>query len=86
MKPRLEWRSVCVGLGLGLLMTAVLGAGTALKPAPQTLHRYEMHTLQNHAFVLDTVTGQVWESFEPPNSGSTDDGFGPAKLNVAPAK
>lgn len=86
MKPKLEWKSVFAGLGLGLLMTGVLGAGATLRPAPQTLHRYEMHTLEGHAFVLDTVTGQVWESFEPPSGGSTDEGFGPAKLNVPPAK
>ena len=67
-------------------MTGVLGAGAALKPAPQTLGRYEMHTMEGHAFVLDTVTGQVWESFETATGGSTDDGFSAAKLNTVPAK
>ncbi len=37
--------------------------------------RYQMQTVEGHAFVLDTATGQVWEKWVPPNGGGGTAGF-----------
>jgi len=70
MKPKLDYKSLFVGLALGLVMAAALGAGVGHEPQSE---RYQMATNEGHAFVLDTVTGQVWEKFEPAGQSTSDD-------------
>jgi hypothetical protein len=41
--------------------------------------RYQMQTVDGHAFVLDTGTGQVWERWLPPGNGSNSPGFNEPK-------
>lgn len=59
----LDWRSLVVGLLLGVCL--VLGMGAA---APDRTGRYQISAIGypgNDAYVIDTGTGQVWH-FNPP--------------------
>jgi hypothetical protein len=79
MKPKLDYRSIFVGLALGLVMAAALGAGVRYE---QQSGRYQITTNEGHAFVLDTVTGEVWEKFEGSSSGDNTPGFSDTKLDL----
>ena len=77
----LDVKSVVVGLVVGAVVVFSLGAGVNLEPQ---VKRYAIAGNEGHAFVLDTVTGQVWEKFTPANSAnpvnSTIETFAGAKL------
>jgi hypothetical protein len=56
-------RSLCCGVLVGAI--AVLCLGAALKPNNQT-RRFLLETGETQtAFIIDTVTGQVWEKGNP---------------------
>lgn len=65
---------------------AVLGLTLSLRPLAQSTGqesvpgRFQIAGSPGHAFVLNTATGQVWESFEPEGSGSNSQGFDDPKL------
>jgi hypothetical protein len=72
MKLKVDYKSVVVGLALGLLMAGVLGASLAQE---QVSGRFQMQTNEGHAFVLDTRTGEVWEKFEGTSGGDDSADF-----------
>ncbi len=83
MKPNIHGKSIIIGLALGLLTAGALGAGLI---HDQQAGRFQLSTNEGHAFVLDTVTGQVWEKFEPTGAGDGDADFGNPKLKPDTAK
>ena len=67
-------KSLVVG-GL-LVLTVVCLIGGAPYVAPEYHNRFQIATNPNHAFVLDSATGQVWSGHFAPQSstaiGGTD--------------
>ena len=43
-------------------------------------NRYQLHVTTNHAFVVDSATGQVWEQYLSPHGGSNSPEFPNAKM------
>lgn len=84
MRNPLHIRSFIAGLILGAGLLACLGAAGVVASA--TPNRFTIATNESHVFVLDTVTGQVWEEFAPNGSGQTSDGFSEPKIRIQPAK
>lgn len=80
MTFRVDVKSVVMGLALGAAVVLALGAAVNVEPQ---VKRYAIGASETHAFVLDTVTGQVWEKFTPLTSGQTDAEFGRVKLEAA---
>ncbi|MBX7102813.1 MAG: hypothetical protein K1X57_01950 [Gemmataceae bacterium] len=68
-------------LGLCIIVAASL---VAFVPRPQSpvppVGRYQMSGVPGHAYVIDTVTGQVWEDFASSGQGSSDSDFKKPKL------
>jgi hypothetical protein len=72
-------------LGVCLIIAgAVLGLVLSLRTAPAgqepAAGRFQIAGSPGHAYVLDTATGKVWESFEPEGVGSNSPGFNDPKL------
>lgn len=77
MSSKIDLKSVLLGLALGGLLMATFGAA----PNPGgDVGRFTIETSEGHAFVLDTVTGSVWENFTPPNLGGIQQRFSEQKL------
>ena len=74
MLRSVDIRSLIVG-GL-LVLTAVCLIGGAPYVSPEYHSRFQIATNPDHAFVLDSATGQVWSKHFPPEPphiiGSTD--------------
>jgi hypothetical protein len=66
-------------LGVSLVISSlVLGYSLAPRPAePQAAQvgRFQMGGVPGHAYVIDTVTGQVWETFATAGEGTSDPDF-----------
>lgn len=63
-------RTSSLVLGIAVVVAALINAY-----APSASGRYQMAANPGHAYVLDTATGQVWQTFYPENQGSYDRDF-----------
>lgn len=65
------------------LLGLILGIGATLlvrQPAPAApAARYQLQTIGNHALMIDTVSGQAWETYLNTNSGNPGFDFYKAK-------
>lgn len=78
---QLDPKSALLGLAAGVLLMFTLGA-QSLAPASQ-VGRFKMATMANHAFVIDTATGQVWRGYyHSSTGGNTDAEFLKAKAGA----
>ena len=75
MKPRLDVKSVALGLLLGLLLAVGIGATQALPDGTRPIvERFQIEAGDGGVgYVLDTATGQVWSAGQA--------GFAGPKLN-----
>jgi hypothetical protein len=60
----------------GILATIAVGAASSTAQ----VGRYQVAGTGQHGLVIDTVTGQVWQQYYPPNSGGSDADFSKPKL------
>ena len=68
---------VIAGLALGLTLSA--NHPPSVQPAQQ-VGRFQMCGVPGRAYVIDTVTGQVWEEWVPAIGGKDDEEFKKPKL------
>lgn len=62
MKAHIDIKSAVMG---GLLAAMVLlAAGAIRKASSGAIGRFQIGCTHENAYLLDTVTGQVWQSFE----------------------
>jgi hypothetical protein len=61
------------------LILAVTFSPKALDVQPG---RFQVGGVPGHAYILDTATGEIWESFANPNQGSDTANFRSPKLKV----
>lgn len=78
MKTAFDLKSLLVGLAIGIVLAAVLGAASKVVGKAET-GRFQFATNPGHAFVFDTQTGEVWEKFEGSSGGETTSGFNEPK-------
>jgi hypothetical protein len=83
MQTRMNVRTLILGIILGGCLTASLGAVDNSSPSSG---RFAIATNEGHVFVLDTITGQVWERFTPPTPGGDSNGFYYPKIKTSAAK
>ena len=76
MKTQIDTKSALFGLGVGVLVTFVIGAASPPGPA---IGRYQIAGTANQGMVLDTATGEVWSSHFPSDRGSADHQFAKPK-------
>jgi len=77
MKMNLELKSLFVGVIITVLLTLALGA---TKESFLRVGRFHIEVDHNHVFVLDSITGQVWEKYLLPDRGTTSKDFAEPKL------
>ncbi len=77
MKTAYDLKSFLVGAVLTALAVFTLGA--TRDESPQ-VGRFRAETNRNHVFVIDTVTGQVWEKYVKSTGGATSENFTEPKL------
>lgn len=76
MNTKFDSKSALLGLGLGVLATLALGAGSS----SNQVGRYQINGTANQGMVIDTATGQVWAKYFPYAEGVSDaDFFKPKK-------
>ena len=73
--------TAAVILGMTWQQHPQAAAQPAAPPATQA-GRFQMASAAGHVYVLDTATGQVWESFVSSNEGSTDKDFKDPKVKA----
>jgi hypothetical protein len=69
-------------LGASIVLASAIGAfGLSHRSAPPAAGqeppagRFQIAGIPGHAYVLDTATGQVWETFGAAGTGSSDGDF-----------
>ena len=75
MNNKIDIKSAVIGLGIGIL--AMLGI--AATSSSGSSGRYQIIGIGNHGVIIDTDTGQTWQSSLPDNVIRTDVGFSQAK-------
>jgi hypothetical protein len=76
-----------VVLGVCVIVAALIATRvprpicTAPAPPGAEIGRFQMSGVPGHAYVIDTVTGQVWEKFASTGSGQSDGGFKSSKVD-----
>lgn len=58
MQRVIEWRSLLLGISLGILL--VVGVG-AVQQDRSEVGRFDIEADGAHAYVIDTATGQIWK-------------------------
>lgn len=68
---------------IGILVTVciVLAMGAARSMVSGTNGRFEIVVRDNHAYVLDTADGRVWENWAPSNQGRSSKYFKSVKIS-----
>ena len=87
MRTMFDPKSVLLGAMVAVVLGCAVGAGDSADPdhrADPAISRFQINSNEQHAFVLDTATGQVWERYLPPNQGSTSSNFTERKLDDQP--
>ena len=69
---KLDLKSALLGLGAGVVLMLCLGAATATNTSGP-VGRFQMTGISNHAFVIDTVTGKVWQGYFSASSVTASD-------------
>ena len=77
MEMAYDLKSFLIGVVLTALAFFTLGAA---KDESSQVGRFLTETNRNHVFVIDTVTGQVWEKYVKSTGGATSDNFAEPKL------
>lgn len=77
MKMAYDLKSLLIGVLLTVLVVLTLGA---TKDESPQVDRFRVETNRNHVFVVDTVTGQVWEKYVRVSEGTTSQNFAEPKL------
>ncbi len=62
------------------LIVTLVPRPSASAPAGPSVGRYQIAAAAHHAYVLDTATGQVWETYASDSGGVNDEGFKAAKV------
>ena len=71
MTAKIDSKSTALGLIVGVLVTAAVGAASS----PGPVGRYQISGTSDHGLVIDTVTGQVWSGQFVAHQGKTDPDF-----------
>jgi hypothetical protein len=79
MKTAYDLKSFLIGVLLTVLVVLTLGA---TKDESPQVGRFRVETNRNHVFVVDTVTGQVWEKYVRVSEGTTSQNFAEPKLRA----
>jgi len=83
MKTMFDPKSVLLGAVVAVLFGCVVGADDPADPdhlpTPAVL-RFQIESNEQHVFVLDTATGQVWQKYLPPNQGPMPGNFNEPNL------
>lgn len=66
-------------LGISLIVSAFI-LSPFFKQSTIQPGRFQMYGVPGHAYIYDTVTGQVWEDFATPSSGRSSDNFNSPKI------
>lgn len=67
----LDGKSIIIGMLLTVGIFLVAGAAKQSTEVKDPARRFKMFTNPNHAYVLDTVTGQVWHSDASQRTGTS---------------
>ena len=77
MKPTCDFKSFLIGVLFTTLVVLTLGA---TKDKSHRVGRFRVETNRNHVFIVDTMTGQVWEKYLRVSEGTTSEEFAESKL------
>lgn len=71
MNIKIDLKSAFLGLVLGVIATAAIGAASS---AGQ-VGRYQIGGTSNQGLVIDTVTGRIWSAYFGSSVGTADKSF-----------
>ena len=78
MRLKIDLKSALVGLGLGLMVTFAIGAGSLANP----VGKYKVAGTASYFVIIDTQTGQAWCANFISNNKNTDPEFFTPKHGV----
>lgn len=81
MKTPIDTKSVCIGLLMGVIVTITIAATANPNAMSGAVGRYQIEASEHRTHIVDTVTGQIWSSSNPSNSGSREF-YGPKLKNA----
>lgn len=79
MKATCDFKSFLTGVFLTIL--GILTLGTTKNESRQ-VGRFRIGTNRNHVFIVDTMTGQMWEKYGRVSEGTTGENFTGPKLRA----
>ena len=79
MSKQIDFKSLVIGILITVCITLAMGASNY--PGTSSAGRFQIALRDNHAYVLDTVNGRVWERYLPSSQGRTSNSFHAEKLS-----
>ena len=79
MNKQIDIKSFIIGILVTICIALIMGAGQVF-PASNN-GRFQIVLRDNHAYVIDSVDGRVWERYLASNQGRTSKSFHSAKIS-----
>lgn len=71
---------VAFAAGTVVAVAVIFALGAAADISEPQIGRFQIEKDGNHAYVIDTATGEVWQQHALPSRGSNSTGFSEPKL------
>ena len=79
MNKQIDLKSFVIGVLVTICITMFMGASRF--NSASTDGRFQIIARDNHAYVIDTTNGRVWERYAPSTSGRSSSNFHSEKIS-----
>ncbi len=77
MNRQIDFKSLIIGILVTVCIVLAMGAGFSSASSG----RFQLSLRDNHAYIIDTANGRVWERYAPANQGRTSKNFHAEKIS-----
>jgi len=78
MNKQIDIKSFIIGILVTICIALIMGAGQVFPSSNKG--RFQLDVSNNHAYVIDSTNGKVWEKYTSDSGGDTSPDFARNKL------
>ena len=79
MNRQIDFKSFIIGILITVCIVMAMGASRFSSSTSEG--RFQLAVRDNHAYIIDSVNGRVWERWAPANQGRTSKNFHAEKIS-----
>jgi hypothetical protein len=79
MNRQIDFKSFIIGILVTVCIVMAMGASRFSGSGSDG--RFQLNVRDNHAYIIDTANGRVWERFAPASQGRTSKNFHAEKIS-----